>query len=189
MDRRQSINNEIIVNFDIQNLDDWKWFNLGLGAHLRSSILTQVQEQYWFSSYLFDNLSSLDKSNNIARLSVCLRSDEILTEILQSNVDNLISTVIKKEKFKNATHVIETIHHGFNIIVVFEKPVSSPTEKIEVEEQLILQARDVFHQLVSLQKSNYTIGCDTSVIESATRKCNTQFVCNKNLYSFTVRLY
>ena len=159
------------IKFDAQNLEQARWANLDIGAHLKASILANViqPEIYWFSPYLSVG-NELDHSNT-ARLSVHLQAVFRNEKIKNLPVD-FISKLMKNDvKFKKATHIVTEINYGYSFVVVFEKPVSSAAEKMQVEEELFLQAKLVFNQLLTDDNSTDSSSMiDASLFKSVTMK-------------------
>ena len=155
--------------YDVQQLEEHKWINLGLESHFKASFLAQLiaPNRYWFSPYLFDN-SMDDSASSFARVSIHLRAVH-QAEKMVSDVGHLMDVCKAMPWFEKATHVVQEIRYGFNIVVVFDCPVSSATEKKQIEEELFLQAKNLFDRLVSGEKPAAIIKSqDLSILATAT---------------------
>ena len=156
------------VSFDMQQPEEFRWNHLKLNSHLKASIVANATtEKLWFAPYLFND----DNHNSSARLAVHLRAVKRLEKL----EDELAAWLVlgarnsSSQSLQSATHIVQQITFGLNIIVVFDLPVSSAAEKKEMEGRLLLQAKMAFGRITdgSCSSAETITPQDISVLEAA----------------------
>lgn len=133
-------------------MNDMKWNHLKLNAHMKASVLADTMlEKLWFSPYLLNN-PFYEEHNSSACLVVHLRAYQRREEMKLDEVTRLISRLSRggnsNELFSNITHIIQQVTYGLNVILVFEKHISSPAQKKEMESLMFSQIKKAFDQMV-----------------------------------------
>lgn len=131
---------------------------------MKASILANsTPDKLWFSPFLFKNPRAEDQTL-LAQLTVYLHGFQRRQELEHESVLRLIEGARNNsyQLMSKATHVVQQVTYGLNVVMVFEKSVSSMSEKKTVEGKMYLEAKQLFDSITDEKKS-----VDISVLESA----------------------
>jgi hypothetical protein len=137
------------VTFNLHQAEEFRWGCLKfINSHFRSSILAGLMSktQFWFYPYLKGGV----RRDDVAYISVHLDVVDRVQQLADMHLKELVKLghSLAKSTMEYGTHIVKEMSYGVNYIMTFEKTVSRPEERDDVESELYLEIERAIQDLI-----------------------------------------